>query len=68
MTAPVTSVPAYPAAAVPFSQPYAGFWLRLVAYIIDSVVLLLGLCVFVGLIAAVVGAGFFRNPQTWETK
>jgi len=61
MTAPVMSVPAYPAAAAAFSQPYAGFWLRLVAYIIDSVVLVLGLCVFVGLIAAVVGAGFFRN-------
>jgi uncharacterized RDD family membrane protein YckC len=61
MTAPISSVPAYPPVAASLSQPYAGFWLRLVAYIIDSVILMLGLCVLVGLIAAVLGAGFFRN-------
>lgn len=61
LTAPVVPPPAYPAVAAPFGRAYAGFWLRLVAYIIDSILLLLGLGVCVGLVAAVLGAGFFRN-------
>jgi uncharacterized RDD family membrane protein YckC len=60
MTAPVAPAAAYPA-RVSIGQPYAGFWLRLVAYIIDSIIMVLGLFVIIGLIAAVAGAGFFRN-------
>jgi uncharacterized RDD family membrane protein YckC len=60
MTAPVAPMPAYPA-GVSAVQPYAGFWLRLVAYIIDSIILVLGVFVVIGLIAAVAGVGFFRN-------
>jgi uncharacterized RDD family membrane protein YckC len=61
LSAPVTTAPAYPAAGVAVVQPYAGFWLRLVAYIIDSIVLLFGFVIVIGVVAAIVGAGFFRN-------
>jgi uncharacterized RDD family membrane protein YckC len=54
-------MPAYPPPSLAFSQPYAGFWLRLVAYIIDGVVLMLGLGVCIGLVAAIAGVGFFRS-------
>ncbi len=54
--------PAYPAPpAVPVPQPYAGFWLRLVAYVIDAILLLLGFATLIGLAAAILGAGFFRG-------
>ena len=33
---------------VPVSLPYAGFWLRFVAYLIDSIVLGVILCILVG--------------------
>lgn len=56
----VASVPAYPAQVV-VVQPYAGFWLRLVAYIIDGAILCLGFILLIGLAAAFVGAGFFRG-------
>jgi uncharacterized RDD family membrane protein YckC len=62
---PVIARPAapqvYPSVAVPFAQPYAGFWLRLVAYIIDAAILVLGFILLIGLAAAIVGAGFFRS-------
>jgi len=62
LTAPVMTAPAYPAPpAVPVLQPYAGFWLRLVAYIIDAILLFLGLATLVGLAAAILGAGFLRG-------
>lgn len=54
----VATAPTYAAAVV---QPYAGFWLRLVAYIIDAIVLTLGFVILIGLVAAIVGAGFLRG-------
>lgn len=43
------------------AQPYAGFWLRLVAYIIDAAILFLGFILLIGVAAAIVGAGFVRG-------
>jgi uncharacterized RDD family membrane protein YckC len=40
-------------------SPYAGFWLRLVAYLIDSAVLTFGLGLFIIAAMAIVGVGFF---------
>jgi uncharacterized RDD family membrane protein YckC len=40
---------------------YAGFWLRLVAYIIDSAVLLFAFGICVGLAAGILGAGFVHT-------
>lgn len=59
LSTPVVTAPAYPAVAV--AQPYAGFWLRLVAYIIDSAVLVLGFIIVIGVVAAIAGAGFLRG-------
>jgi uncharacterized RDD family membrane protein YckC len=63
LASPITSIPpAYPGPAVaPLGLAYAGFWLRLVAYIIDAAVLLLGMAVLVGLAAGILGAGFLRG-------
>jgi uncharacterized RDD family membrane protein YckC len=62
MTTPVTTVASsYPAAAFPHPGPYAGFWLRLVAYVIDAALLGVGTLVVVFAAVAVVGAGFLRN-------
>ena len=63
ITPPVVSIAStYPANVVPVVSPYAGFWLRFVAYIIDSVLISLGLLVFVVIAALILGgAGFFRN-------
>lgn len=60
LTGVVGTVPAYPAQVV-VAQPYAGFWLRLVAYIIDAAILCLGFILLIGLAAAIVGTGFFRG-------
>lgn len=60
LATPVATMPAYPAQVV-VAQPYAGFWLRLVAYIIDTAILCLGFILLIGLVAAFVGAGFFRG-------
>lgn len=40
---------------------YAGFWLRFVAYLIDSAVAFLVLGVIAAVFFAIVGVGFFRN-------
>ena len=57
--APAGAVPAYPVApiAVALPSPYAGFWLRVVAYIIDGIVLgvIFGVLFLMGLV--IVGAG-----------
>jgi uncharacterized RDD family membrane protein YckC len=57
--APADAVPAYPVspAAIALPSPYAGFWLRVVAYIIDGIVLgvIFGVLFLLGL--AVVGVG-----------
>ncbi|MGA8450524.1 MAG: RDD family protein [Candidatus Acidiferrales bacterium] len=57
------SVSPYPPAAVPaiLPSPYAGFWLRLLAYIIDSVVIGMAFGVFVLIVVAIVGIGYFRT-------
>jgi uncharacterized RDD family membrane protein YckC len=46
---------------LPHPEPYAGFWLRLVAYIIDSALLAVGLVVVFVAVLAIVGGGFLRN-------
>jgi uncharacterized RDD family membrane protein YckC len=62
MTTPVTTVASfYPPAAFPHAEPYAGFWLRLVAYVIDLAILGVGVVVMVLVAAAVLGGGFLRN-------
>jgi uncharacterized RDD family membrane protein YckC len=57
--APAGAVPAHPIApiAVALPSPYAGFWLRAVAYIIDSIVLgvIFGVLFLIGI--AIVGVG-----------
>jgi uncharacterized RDD family membrane protein YckC len=40
---------------------YAGFWLRFVAYLIDSAIAFLVLGVIAAIFFAIVGVGFFRN-------
>jgi uncharacterized RDD family membrane protein YckC len=62
--APTGGAPAYASAtatAVPFPSPYAGFWLRVVAHTIDSVVLglVFGILFLLGL--AFVGIGSLRE-------
>jgi uncharacterized RDD family membrane protein YckC len=51
----------YPATVMPVVSPYAGFWLRLIAYIIDSVIILLGIGIFVVIGILIVGLGIFHN-------
>jgi uncharacterized RDD family membrane protein YckC len=58
---PVVASATLPPSAMPSASPYAGFWLRLVAYLIDSVILAVGVGVFIVLGALFVGFGFFRN-------
>jgi uncharacterized RDD family membrane protein YckC len=40
---------------------YAGFWLRFVAYLIDSVVVWVAAGMLIGVVVGIVGLGFFRN-------
>lgn len=54
---PTVSAQAY----VPLPSPFAGFWLRFVAHIIDSLLSLVGVVVIVLLVAGVVGFGSIRN-------
>jgi uncharacterized RDD family membrane protein YckC len=53
----------YAPAAVPVAlpSPYAGFWLRFLAYIIDGVVMGVVFGIFVLIVVAVVGVGYFRT-------
>jgi uncharacterized RDD family membrane protein YckC len=46
---------------VPLPSPYAGFWLRFVAHIIDSLLILMGFGVIVLVTIAIVGVGFFKD-------
>jgi uncharacterized RDD family membrane protein YckC len=57
------SVSPYAPAAVPVTlpSPYAGFWLRLLAHIIDDVVMGVMFGVFVLIVVAIVGVGYFRT-------
>lgn len=63
--APVAPVPSYSIPAIAPSPvlgaPYAGFWLRVVAYLIDSAVMGLVFGAIVGIMLATVGVRFFRG-------
>jgi uncharacterized RDD family membrane protein YckC len=52
---------AAPALAPVLPSPYAGFWLRLVAHLIDDVLLGIGIGVFVLIAVAMVGVGSLRT-------
>jgi uncharacterized RDD family membrane protein YckC len=60
--APGSAVP-YVSGAVPAFLPsaYAGFWLRFLAYLIDSVVAGIVFGIFALLVVAIVGVGYFRT-------
>jgi uncharacterized RDD family membrane protein YckC len=55
-------IPPMPAAAFapPLPSPYAGFWLRLVAHLIDDLLLGIGIGILVLLAVAMVGVGSIR--------
>jgi len=55
--APVSSGNVY----VPLPSPFAGFWLRFVAWIIDSILIVIGFGMIALIIFGVVGAGFFEG-------
>ena len=57
---PVAAAPAAPAIPDPTS-PYAGFWLRFVAYIIDEAVLTLGAGILALLAVALIGVRTLRS-------
>lgn len=61
LTPPVVTAAAYPVQPVSIAQPYAGFWLRVVAYIIDLAIVFLGFILLIGIAAAIIGTGFFRG-------
>jgi uncharacterized RDD family membrane protein YckC len=58
-----SSVTPYAPSAVPavLPSPYAGFWLRFLAYIIDSVLAGMVFGIFALLVVAIVGVGYFRT-------
>lgn len=47
--------------SVTLPSPYAGFWLRFLAYIIDSIVVGITFGVFALIVVAIVGVGYFRT-------
>ena len=56
------------ALASPLPAPYAGFWLRLVAYLIDSAIMTVAFGAIIAIVMATVGLRFFRGfaPQLYE--
>ena len=54
------SIPGPAQGAVSLPAPYAGFWLRFVAYLIDSAILTLAFGFMVAILIASVGLNFFR--------
>ena len=50
-----------PAAAIALPAPYAGFWLRVVAYLIDGAIMGAVFGIIIAITLATVGAGFFRG-------
>jgi uncharacterized RDD family membrane protein YckC len=54
------SVNPYAAPIVP-GMPYAGFWLRFLAYLIDGVVIGMVFGIFVLILIGIVGIGYFRD-------
>jgi uncharacterized RDD family membrane protein YckC len=55
------SIPSPAAAALVLPGPYAGFWLRLVAYLIDSAILTIAFGAIVTILMVTVGLSFFRG-------
>jgi uncharacterized RDD family membrane protein YckC len=64
-TAPASfgSVPAPSIVAVPTHSPYAGFWLRFVAYVIDALLCGLIFTVFALILVAIIGVGTLRGSN-----
>jgi uncharacterized RDD family membrane protein YckC len=48
---------------VPVHSPYAGFWLRFVAYLIDGLILVLVVGLFVVIMVAIIGVGTLRGTN-----
>src|SRR5262249_38635903 len=61
LTPPAIAYAMFPPVALPTGCPYAVVWLRLVAYLIDGVILAVGVGMFIVVGALFVGLGFFRN-------
>lgn len=59
--APPGAPPVQPYGFVALPSPYAGFWLRLVAHIIDGLLIGFSICVVVLIVAAFVGFGIFKD-------
>lgn len=57
-----------PPAAVSLPAPYAGFWLRLVAYLIDSAIVAVAFAAIVALAVGSFGVRFFRGfvPRAYD--
>jgi uncharacterized RDD family membrane protein YckC len=60
---PTVAAP-YGAVGFPRGGPYAGFWLRFVAYIIDTLVVTVGAGIVFFAGVAIVGAGFLHNVNS----
>lgn len=60
MVVQAAAPPAFPV-AVPVHSPYAGFWLRFVAYVIDGLMCGLVIGVFVLILIAIIGVGTLRG-------
>jgi uncharacterized RDD family membrane protein YckC len=59
-SAPVVPSGMYPAGVIISPRPYAGFWLRLVAHIIDSIILAIIFAVVAGVCVLAVGVGYLK--------
>lgn len=57
----VAPAPGYASPPVLLRSPYAGFWLRFVAYMIDGAILAFGLGILVVGAVVFLGVGFFRG-------
>lgn len=65
---PVSSYGALPVGAAVSLAPYAGFWLRLVAYLIDSAIVAVAFAAIVALAVGSFGVRFFRGfvPRVYD--
>lgn len=62
LSAPVIATPVL-TTAIPARSPYAGFWLRFVAYVIDALMCGLVVGVFVLILIAIIGVGTLRGAN-----
>lgn len=46
---------------IPMPSPFAGFWLRFVALIIDAIIIMFGAGIFIALIVAIIGVGAIQS-------